>query len=302
MSDNGSASVTAIVTGGSQGWGLAIAEGLAERGVQVVLCARGAAVTSAADKIRLTGGTAWAVQADCTSEASVENVLAETVERFGGVSIWVNSLGMQQPEPLVSLEVRTWEAILRTQLTSVFLGTRAAARHMIQNGIKGRILNVVGGGAYGILGASAHAASKGGALAATYSWAEELAPFGITVNAIRGGVQSPGMRQFTDSMGLTTPGDKLTNSDLRALGYYEAREAAPLAIWLTCGPTSDITGYHFGVDGARVTVYERVRRVVEISRRSGWSLDGLEGELHELVRALPRSAAGVRGERYEPET
>ena len=86
-----------------------------------------------------------------------------------------------------------WRATLASTLDSVFFGARAAARVFVRQGTGGRIINMAASsGVYGIADAAHTAAAKGGVLAATFSWALELADHGITVNAVRAGVESPG--------------------------------------------------------------------------------------------------------------
>jgi 3-oxoacyl-[acyl-carrier protein] reductase len=277
-----------VVTGSSKGWGRAIAEGLAAAGDCVVLNGLSDEVDVVVREIRNAGGEAIGVRVGTDTPDGVEQLLRAALDAYGRVDIWANSLGIQNPQPLLSLELATWEAILRLQLTAMFLGTQAAARQMVKQGKGGRIINVVGGGAYGIPGASAHSASKGGALSATISWAEELRPHGITVNAIRGGVQSPGMRDYV--AGTDRFDERYTSGDLevlRELGFYRRDEAAPLPVWLASESASDVSGFHIAIDGTRVMVYDRVSVALELYDDDGWTTEKLEATLHPALRALP---------------
>lgn len=277
----------AVIAGGSKGWGRAIAEGLAADGASVVVNGLSDEVDVVVDEIRAAGGDAVGVRASADTPDGIAQVLDGALTTYGHIDVWANSVGMQDPQSLVNLELDSWESILRLQLTSVFLGTQAAARQMIMQGHGGRILNVVGGGAYGIPGAGAHSASKGGALAATVSWAEELRPHGITVNGIRGGVQSPGMRDYVVGTGRfsTDVGGDL--DDLRDLGFYTRAEAAPLSVWLASDAAADVSGFHIGIDGNRILVYSRVAVDVELYGEEGWTVEALEAHLHPALRQLP---------------
>lgn len=283
----------AVVTGSTKGWGRAIAEGLARDGAQVVVNGRHDDVNTTVEEIRAAGGEAIGVQLAADTPAGVDELMARALEAYGSIDIWANSLGVQQPQPLLELEYEVWARIIRVQLTAVFLGTQAAARQMIKQGTSGRILNVVGGGAYGLPGASAHSSSKGGALAGTASWAEELRPYGITVNAIRGGVQSSGMRDYMAGMGMLHSDVPDDDSVLHELGFYRREEAAPLAVWLASDAAADVSGYHIGLDGPRIVVYERFSFELEMYEEGGWTVETLESVLHPAIRGLPPRPEGA---------
>jgi 3-oxoacyl-[acyl-carrier protein] reductase len=273
----------AVVTGSSKGWGRLIAEALAADGVAVVVNGRSDDVDAVTTSIRGRGGVASAFRAAVDTPDGVDALTAHTLETFGRVDIWVNSLGVFEHQPLLRLELAHWEAVLRVQLTALFLGTQAAAREMVWRGDGGRIINVVGSAAYGMPCLGAHAASKGGALAATYSWAAELAPHGITVNAIRGTVQSPSMRGHLDRIGVLDAAADADDETWRRLGFQTPEEAAPLAVWLASESAGDVSGFHLGIDGPRVTIYNRLPRTEELLASSSWSVDELDRRLRPLL-------------------
>jgi NAD(P)-dependent dehydrogenase (short-subunit alcohol dehydrogenase family) len=289
---------TAVVTGSSKGWGRAVAEGLAAAGVQVVVNGRSDDVDVVTAAIRERGGSAIGVRAAADTAEGVEELMTSALLAYGSVSIWVNSLGRMNPAPLLSEDEDSWLDTIRTQLTSVFLGSRAAARQMVTQGDGGRIINVAGGAAFGSPGASAHAATKGAVLAATYSWAEELRAHDITVNAIRGGVQSPGMNVFIQRMGLAGADVLSDEAALRDLGFYRREEAAPLAVWLASEAAADITGWYVGIDGSRIVVYGRVTTALELSESVGWSAESLQRQLHPAL--LDAAAQAFRVSQRRP--
>ncbi len=274
---------SAVITGSTKGWGFAVAQGLAAQGIGVVVNGRGDAVETVVQSIIDAGGVAVGARYPTDSPEGVDRLLRQAIDTYGEIDIWVNSLGVQRPEPLLSMELSTWNDILRVQLTSYFLGTQRAARLMVKQGRGGRILNIVGSGAYGNPGASAHAASKGGTLSATYSWAVELAEYGITVNAIRGGVRSPNMRAYLDAMGHLDGVSGADEDVMRELGFYSPEEAAPLATWLSSEEVDDITGFHMGIDGPRILVYDRVRVLLEMNQDGGWTEEMLEQRLRPAI-------------------
>ncbi len=277
----------AVITGSSRGWGRAIAEALASVGVSVVVNGISEEVDRVVEEIIRNGGDAIGIRVPSDNPVGTGTLLERTLQVYGKLDIWVNSLGLQDPQPLLSLQHSTWEDIIRVQLTSVFLGSQQAAQQMVRQGKGGRIINVIGGGAYGIPGASAHAASKGGALSATYSWATELLPHGITVNGIRGAVWSPGMQTYVERMGILKKGAEGDDAIVRELGFYRREEAAPLAVWLASDSAKDVTGFHIGIDGRRIVVYGRLFTEVVLFEEAGWTVEKLEGRLHPALRKLP---------------
>lgn len=284
---------TAVITGSTQGWGRAVAEGMASSGARVVINGRHENVHEVAESIRTTGADAFAVRTRADTPEGVTRLIDSATEHYGVIDIWVNALGFMRPESLLQIEHSSWQKTLKVQLDSVFIATQAAARQMVDQRHGGRIINVVGGAAFGSPGASAHAASKGGALAATYSWAEELKPYEITVNAIRGGVQSQGMRVFLDGMGLLPEGAaEPSDEQWRALGFYTRAEAAPLAVWLASDDAADVTGWYIGIDGSRIIVYGRVSTELELHDERGWNPERLEAALHTELRRLPPPSEG----------
>ena len=293
---------SAVITGSTKGWGRAVAEGFASQGIRVLVNGTSEEVDVVVDSIKATGGDAVGARYASDNVEGVNRLMEQALDVFGQVDIWVNSLGIQNPQPLLTMDLANWNDILRIQLTSYFLGTQRAAQEMVQKGNGGRIINVVGGGAYGIPGASAHSASKGGALSATYSWAGELKEYGIMVNAVRGGVRSPGMRAYMGGMGILNEDSEADNEAWRTLGFYGPEEAAPLTNWLASESVDDITGYQFGIDGPRIVVYDRVHLQLELVDKDGWTEEKLESRLRPALLEQSRtedavlSATSVGGE------
>jgi 3-oxoacyl-[acyl-carrier protein] reductase len=171
----------AIVTGAARGLGQAIADRLAADGYRVVyadLAAEGAQAAASA-----TGSTA--VGLDVRRLESVEACLAAAVERHGTVDVWVNNAAVTIARPFFEIDEAEWDDVLATNLRGTYFGCRVAGLHMRERGA-GRIVNLTS--ISGQRGASVngihYAASKAGIVAITRFAASELAPFGVTVNAI----------------------------------------------------------------------------------------------------------------------
>jgi hypothetical protein len=138
---------------------------------------------------------------------------------------------------------------------------------------------------YGLPNTSAHAAAKGGVGSATWSWAEELKPHGITVNCFRGGVRSPSMSDFMTNLRAEVeragPGQPTTPKDL---GFHEPSEAAPIIVWLATDEAASVTGCYFGLDGPLLTFWQPAP-----PQGAAWHFPHFTVE--EVARAVPRILA-----------
>jgi NAD(P)-dependent dehydrogenase (short-subunit alcohol dehydrogenase family) len=178
----------AIVTGAGQGIGRAIAVELAKVGAHVVACGRRAEpLERTAELVRAQGRRALALACDVGDAGQVDGVVARTVSEFGRIDVLVNNAGYRIRAPLADLPREEWDAMLRTNLTGVFLLCQAAGRVMISQK-SGRIVNVTSvAGRSGSRGMAAYAAAKAGANVLTQSLGAEWARHGITVNAVAPG-------------------------------------------------------------------------------------------------------------------
>jgi len=178
----------AIVTGASQGIGRATALELAKVGAHVVAVSRRSGVVNdVAAEIRASGGRALALGCDVGDAEQVDAVVARTLAEFGRVDILVNNAGYRIRARVEDLPRAEWDAMVRTNLTGVFLFCQAAGRVMIrQQG--GTIVNVTSvAGRTGSRGLAAYAATKAGVMVLTQSLGAEWAKYGIRVNAVAPG-------------------------------------------------------------------------------------------------------------------
>jgi NAD(P)-dependent dehydrogenase (short-subunit alcohol dehydrogenase family) len=178
----------AIVTGASQGIGRAIAVELAKVGAHVVACSRRrAAVDAVAEEVRAQGRRALALACDVGEARQVDEVVARTIDEFGRIDLLVNNAGYRMRSPLEDLPRDEWDAMVRTNLTGVFLFSQAVGRVMIKQRA-GKIVNVSSvAGRAGVRGMAAYAAAKAGVTMLTQSLGAEWAKHGITVNAVAPG-------------------------------------------------------------------------------------------------------------------
>jgi NAD(P)-dependent dehydrogenase (short-subunit alcohol dehydrogenase family) len=175
----------AVVTGGAQGLGRAIARRLAQAGASVLIgdLKRELAETAAADLAAETGARVLATRLDVADEASVAEAASLAGREFGSLDIWVSNAGLYPNIPLLEMTPGVWDDVMAVNLKGVFLGAREAASRMIRQGRGGVIVNIVStAGFKGVApGVAAYVASKHGVRGATKQMALELAPHGIRV-------------------------------------------------------------------------------------------------------------------------
>ena len=133
---------TAIIIGGSRGIGLAIAEGLASSGAHCVIAARDLSrAEAAAEGIRKRSFNATAISVDVADRKSVENLAAQTLQKFQKIDILVNSAAMILRKPIEEVTDDEWNAILATNLTGIFISCQVVGREMIKHRY-GKIINI----------------------------------------------------------------------------------------------------------------------------------------------------------------
>jgi len=170
--------VKALITGGSVGIGLATARRLTAAGAKIAICGRNeAAVEKAAKEIG-----AFAVRADVGDESDVRNMVKQVGDEFGGFNTLVNNAGMGKFGPLVDLELAEFQEVMRTNVFGAMLVARESAKHFIERGEGGNIINIssTAGGA-GFAGGTAYVASKFALGGMTQCWRAELRKSDIRV-------------------------------------------------------------------------------------------------------------------------
>jgi 3-oxoacyl-[acyl-carrier protein] reductase/2-hydroxycyclohexanecarboxyl-CoA dehydrogenase len=174
----------AAVTGASRGLGRAIAIALAQEGACVTAAdVHEEGVVSVAEEIKDNGGSAIGVKADVSIKQEAEGIIEQTVSVFGSVDILVNNAGINRDAMLHKMSDEDWHRVIAVNLTGVFFCTRAVARIMRDQNY-GRIINISSLSWRGNIGQSNYSAAKAGVIGLTKTAAKELAPRGVTVNAI----------------------------------------------------------------------------------------------------------------------
>lgn len=224
----------AVVTGGVQGIGRAVAERLAASGATVATWD----VQGGAD-----------VVCDVADEASVAAALADTERRFGPVDCLVNSAGIAGPNaPVAEYPLADWEAILRVNLTGTFLVNRAVAPGMAARGY-GRICNVASvAGKEGNPNAAAYSASKAGVIALTKSLGKELAGVDVGVNCV-----APAAARTPIFEQMSAEHVAYMLSKIPRGRFVEVDEVAAMIAWVVSEENRFTTGAVFDLSGGRAT-------------------------------------------------
>jgi len=238
----------AIVTGGSRGLGAEFAEGLAEAGASLMLCARRDEwLVPGVEGLRGRGFTAHAMRCDVSNIEQVQAVIDTTVERFGQIDILVNNAGVSWGERPETMTLAQWQKVVDTNLTGAFVFSQAAGREMLKRQY-GRIINIASiAGLQGNVNGpyyAGYAASKAGLMGLTRELAASWGRHGIRVNAI-----APGFfpsRMSETSIKLVEEGIKKT-TPLGRVG--QPGELKGVAVFLASDASNYITGQTIVVDG-----------------------------------------------------
>ena len=183
----------AIVTGGSQGIGEAVARRYAAEGAIVAIVARGLERAEVlADDINVSGGKAHAFAADCSSVGDINAMVDRVAGALGGIDIVVSNAGTFQTMPIEETTEAVWDAQVDLNLKGAFFLVKAAMPHLLARGGGKIILTSSIAGVRGFPNCPAYCASKGGVVNLTKALAVELAPKGININTIApGNVETP---------------------------------------------------------------------------------------------------------------
>jgi NAD(P)-dependent dehydrogenase (short-subunit alcohol dehydrogenase family) len=239
----------AVITGGAQGFGRAIAERFLQSGARVTLWDRDDEVLRSTAEELKAWGEVVATVVDVVDAARVEAAAAETISRFGGIDILVANAGVAGPTmPTWEYPPEEWRRVVDIDLTGAFLCCRAVVPHMRAQHY-GRILMVASiAGKEGNPNAAAYSAAKAGVIALTKSLGKELAGDDIAVNCITPG---PARTRIFDQ--ITQAHIDYMLSKVPRGRFLKVEELASLAAWLVSQENSFSTGAVFDLSGGRAT-------------------------------------------------
>ncbi|MEH0974240.1 3-oxoacyl-ACP reductase FabG [Micromonospora sp. CPCC 205546] len=241
----------AVVTGAAQGIGAATAHRLAAEGAAVAVVDLDATRAGAvADEIAAAGGRAVGIGCDVTDAGAVAAMTDQVLQAYGGLHVLVNNAGITRDNLLFRMALPEWEAVLRTNLTSMFLCCQAAQEHMVAARY-GRIVNLSSRSALGNRGQVNYAAAKAGVQGLTATLAVELGPFNVTVNAVAPGYVATAMTAATAERVGSSPEEHqravAEHTPLRRVA--QPAEIASVIAFLASDDASYVSGQTLYVNG-----------------------------------------------------
>ncbi|MGE6753146.1 3-oxoacyl-[acyl-carrier-protein] reductase [Rossellomorea sp. NPDC071047] len=239
----------ALVTGASRGIGREIALELAREGCNVAVNYSGseAKANEVVDEIKGLGREAIAIQCNVSDSDAVQEMVKETIGQFGSVDILVNNAGITKDNLLMRMKEAEWDDVININLKGVFLCTKAVTRQMMKQR-SGRIINISSiVGVSGNPGQANYVAAKSGVIGLTKTTAKELAPRGITVNAIAPGFISTDM---TDQLPEDVRNEMLKQIPLSRFG--DPQDIAKVVTFVASESASYMTGQTLHIDGGMV--------------------------------------------------
>jgi NAD(P)-dependent dehydrogenase (short-subunit alcohol dehydrogenase family) len=247
---------TALVTGGGTGIGRAIARAMAAEGARVAIASRNLTrLRATATELDATGERVMPIQMDVTDRATVTRGIETAIKRWGSLDILVNNAGLSGITALSDSDDGLWQRILATNLTGMYVVTKAVVPH-IKDHAHGRVINLSSVlGRFGVPGYAAYCASKHGVIGLTRSLALELAPRGITVNALCPGWVETAMAQEGIANGARAMGvsdaefRKQAEAAVPLRRFLQPDEIGQLAVYVASDAADGMTGQALNLCG-----------------------------------------------------
>jgi NAD(P)-dependent dehydrogenase (short-subunit alcohol dehydrogenase family) len=273
----------AIVTGAGRGIGRSVATLMASQGASVVVNDLGSEVdgsgrdagpaTRVADEISAAGGNAVANGADVSDHAAAEAMIASAIDRFGRLDVLVNVAGILRDRMVFNMTEQEWDDVIRVHLRGSFNTTKFAAAHwrsLRDPEAQNRIINFTSvSGLHGAPGQPNYAAAKMGIVGLTYSCANALGKYGVTVNAISPGAAT----RMTDSV----PTER--RRARAGADEWSPDNVAPIVAYLASEQSGWITGRIVHSSGYEVALYSNPEPVVRIIGSGPWDADELAAQV-----------------------
>ena len=270
----------AIVTGAGRGIGRSVALLLASEGMSVVVNDLGGALDGSgsdsgpargvAEAIAGTGGRAVASGADVSDHAAAEALIKTAISEFGRLDVLVNAAGILRDRMVFNMSEQEWDDVIRVHLRGTFNTTKFAAAHwhaLRDESAQNRIINFTSvSGLHGAPGQPNYAAAKMGIVGLTYSAANSLARYGVTVNAVSPGAAT----RMTDSVPTDRRRARPGTPDERS-----PDNVAPHVAYLASERSGWITGRIVHAAGYEVALYSNPQPVIRVIGAGPWSLDAL---------------------------
>ncbi len=239
-----------IVTGAGTGLGKGYAQGLAKEGARVVVndvIPENANQT--VEEIKSAGGSAVVCSGAVGTKEIAQKLIDTAIAEYGRVDVLINNAGITRDSMLVNMTEEQWDSVIAVHLRGTFLNTQAAVRHMIEKGIRGRIINVTSGaGIYGTIGQANYSAAKAGIIGLTKSNARELARYGICVNAVAPAAKTAMTEAIPEKLRIQMYERISKRNTVQRVG--EPEDVVPMIVFLASEESYFVTGQVIEVMGS----------------------------------------------------
>ena len=257
----------AIVTGGGRGIGRGHSLHLAKSGASVLVNdIDSEEAEKVVNEILDEGGVAKTSSQDISSREGCSLLIDECVTEFGNIDILVNNAGILRDKSLLKMTDEDFDSVWNIHVKGTFWSSQLAALRMKESGKGGSIINTTSGAHFGNFGQTNYAAAKGAIASMTYTWAIELAKYGIRVNAI-------GPTGST-RMSATFASSKNTNHD--NLPFIDPTSNGPLIAYLSSDLAKKISGQIFGCGGERLALMIQPHYGKTLKKDEGWSVQDID--------------------------
>jgi 3-oxoacyl-[acyl-carrier protein] reductase len=256
----------AVVTGSGRGVGRGHALHLAASGARVVVNDIDEdEAQKVVDEVKSAGGTAVASGASVDTREGCKSLVDLCVAEFGRIDAMINNAGNVRDRSFLKMSDEEFDQVVKVHMYGTFRCAQEAARVMKEQGEGGSIVNTISAAHFGNFGQTNYAGSKGAIASFTYTWAFELARYGIRVNAI-----SP---MATTRMSATA---KVGGKSSSGAPFMDPTANGPFVVYLCSDEANYITGQCFGTGGERVELVEHPKYGNAIYKEGGWDVESLQ--------------------------
>ncbi|WP_261566534.1 SDR family oxidoreductase [Frankia gtarii] len=284
-----------VVTGAGRGIGRGEALEFARHGARVVVNDYGAdrdgtgrrseVAEAVVEEIRSAGGAAVANADDISDWDGARNLIDSAISEFGRLDVLVNNAGILRDRTVANMSIEEWDDVIRVHLRGTFATLRHSAAYWKDLAKSGtapdaRVINTSSGsGLFGNPGQSNYGAAKAGIASLTIIAAQELARYGVRVNAIA----PTGLTRMTEDRPVAAAAKALRDSGSKEFIPLDPDNVAPMVVWLASEAAKDVTGRVFLVSGGSVSVAEPWARGPAEDKGARWEVEELDGVIPGLL-------------------